>query len=219
MNLNNYFSDFKKLPTNLEYAFDEPYDEIDVLNNLINQCISDHAPTKKVKFTRQPAPWMKDPEIISAKNHYENLQNTSRDSNHTERSAHQSFQAARNSYKKNRRSKKATFLRKALSSKSPREVWETVNRILDPPRNRIKHDPRDLNRYYTEIASTITHKENIGFNQLLLANILKELEKDNTFIIQNTTYTEVKNFISELRNDCSSGFDNIPVMFLKPVAE
>ena len=67
--MNNYISNFKKLPTNLAYAFNEPDDQIDVLNNLINQYISDHALTKKVKFTRPPAPWMKDPEIISAKNH------------------------------------------------------------------------------------------------------------------------------------------------------
>ena len=94
-----------------------------------------------------------------------------------------------------------------------------VNRILDPPRNRIKHDPADLNRYYTELASKLTNKENIAFDQSLLANILPELEKNNTFVIQYTTYTEVKNITSELRNDCSSGFDNIPIKFLKPVAE
>ena len=31
-------------------------------------------------------------------------------------------------------------------------------------------------------------------------------------------YTEAKNIISELRNGCSSGCDNIPVKFLKPFA-
>ena len=49
--------------------------------------------------------------------------------------------------------------------------------------------------------------------------MLPELEKHNTFVIQHTTYTEVKNIISELRNDCSSSFGNIPVRLLKPVAE
>ena len=117
------------------------------------------------------------------------------------------------------RSKKATFLRKVLSFKNPKEVCETVNRILDPSSNQIKDDPGDLNRYYTELASTLTNKENIAFDQSLLANILPELEKDHTFIIQNTTYTKVKNIISELRNDCPSGCGNIPVNFLKPAAE
>ena len=56
LNMNNYISDFKRLSTNLVYSFDEPDDQIDVLNNLINQCLSDRAPTKKVKFTRPPEP-------------------------------------------------------------------------------------------------------------------------------------------------------------------
>ena len=60
LNMNNYISDFKKLPTNLVYAFDEPDDQIDLLNNLIIQGISGHAPTKKVKFTHPPVLWMKD---------------------------------------------------------------------------------------------------------------------------------------------------------------
>ena len=97
LNVNNYISDFKKLPTNLVYAFGEPDDQIDVFNNVINQCMSDHAPTKKVKFTRPQAPWMKEPEII---NHLENLRNTSHDLNHTEPSARQSYQAARKTIKK-----------------------------------------------------------------------------------------------------------------------
>ena len=150
--------------------------------------------------------------------HLENLRNTSRHSNHTEPSARQSYQTAKISYKKTIRSKKATFLRKALSSKNPKEVCETVNRILDPSTNQIKHDPGDLNRYYTELASTLTNKENIAFKQSLLANILPELEKDCTFV-QHATYTEVKNIISELKNNCSNGCDNTPVKFLKPVAE
>ena len=80
------------------------------------------------------------------------------------------------------RSKKATFLRKALSSKNPKELWEMVNRILDLLKNRIKHDPGDLTRYYTELASTLTNKENIAFDQSLLANILPELEKDTPLL-------------------------------------
>ena len=79
------------------------------------------------------------------------------------------------------------------------------------------HDPGDLNRHYPELASTLINKENIAFDQSLLANILRELEKDNTFVIEHITYTEVKNNLSELRNDRSSGFGNIPVKLLKPV--
>ena len=77
---------------------------------------------------------------------------------------------------------KTPFLRNALSSKNPNEAWETVNRILDPPKNRIKYDSGDLNRYYTELASTLTNNEILAFDQSLLANIIPEIKKDNTFV-------------------------------------
>ena len=101
-----------------------------------------------------------------------------------------------------------------------KEVWKTVNRIVDRLKNRINDYPGDLNQYYTELASTLMNKEDIAFDQSLLANILPELEKDNNLCYTTyEVYTKVKNVISELKNDCFSGFDNIPVKFLKPVAE
>ena len=200
--MNNYISDFKKLPTNLVYAFDKPGDQIDVLNNLINQCISDYAPTKKVKFTCPPAPWMEDPEIISA-SWKPNKYTTSLESYRTQRPS--KLPSCKDKLQKTIRSKKATFLRKTLGFKNPKEVCETVNRILDPWTNQIEHSPGDLSRYYTELAPTHTNKENIAFEQSLLYC---------TFVIQHTTYTEIKNIISELRNNCSSGCDNTLVKFL-----
>ena len=135
LNMNKYILQFKQLPTSLAYAFDEPDDKISVLNKLVNQCISEHAPMKRTKFTRPPAPWMKDPEIFKAKNVLDNLRTKSRDLNHSELTIRQNYQSARNRYKKTITSKKVSFLRKALSSHNPKEAWERVHRILDPPKN------------------------------------------------------------------------------------
>ena len=57
---------------------------------------------------------------------------------HSDPNTQHNYQTARNNYKKTIRSKKATFLQKALSSRNPKEVWETVHRILDPPKKCIK---------------------------------------------------------------------------------
>ena len=46
----------------------------------------------------------------------------------------------------------------------------------------MKHDSGDLNRYYTELASTLTNNEILAFDQSLLANIIPEIRKDNTFV-------------------------------------
>ena len=117
------------------------------------------------------------------------------------------------------RSKEASFLRKALNSWNPKEIWETVHRILDPPKKCINQNPESLNQYFTELASKLINKGNVAFDETKLATIIPEQEPDGTFVIKHTTFTEVNKFISELRNYCSSGFDNIPVKFVKPVAE
>ena len=41
----------------------------------------------------------------------------------------------------------------------------------------------------------------------------------NPFHLQHTTIETVIKIIKSLRNDCSTGYDNIPVSFIKPVAE
>ena len=43
---------------------------------------------KRTKFTRPPAPWMKDPEISKAKNVLDDLQTKSRDLNHFDLTVH-----------------------------------------------------------------------------------------------------------------------------------
>ena len=80
--------------------FDEPDDKITVLNKLVHQCISEYVPIKRMKFTRPPAPWMKDPEISKAKNVLDNLQTKSRDLNHFDLTFRQNYQSAGYCYKK-----------------------------------------------------------------------------------------------------------------------
>ena len=58
LDMNKHILALKQLPTSLVYAFDEPDDKTSVLNKLVNQCISEHAPIKRTNFTRSPAPWL-----------------------------------------------------------------------------------------------------------------------------------------------------------------
>ena len=69
--MNDYVADFKLLPTSIVFGFDDPNDQIAMLNKLMTDCIADHAPLKKVKFTLPSAPWMKEPELVTAKKHLE----------------------------------------------------------------------------------------------------------------------------------------------------
>ena len=42
------------------YSFNETDDQLETLNKLILSVIDKHGPLVKTKFTRPPAPWMKD---------------------------------------------------------------------------------------------------------------------------------------------------------------
>ncbi|XP_066930768.1 uncharacterized protein [Clytia hemisphaerica] len=62
--INSFTSDFQQLPLSLVFSFDDPNDQISILNKLVYDCIESHAPLKRVRITRPIAPWMKDPKII-----------------------------------------------------------------------------------------------------------------------------------------------------------
>ena len=143
---------------NLVYAFDEPDDQFTILNKLILDCIEKHAPIKRIRLTRPVAPWMKDESIVNLKTQLEHHRHKARASK--EENDWKNYQATRNKLKKTIKTTKVTFLRKAMSSKNPKEVWSTVNRILTKQQTRIKQHPSDLNNHFTTLASKLTDKEN-----------------------------------------------------------
>ena len=67
IDINSYVSDFRELPLNLVYVFDEPDEQVTILNKLILDCIEKHAPIKRIRLTRPVAPWMKDESIVNLK--------------------------------------------------------------------------------------------------------------------------------------------------------
>ena len=77
----------------------------------------------------------------------------------------QNYQTAKSRYKKQLDRKKTSFLWKALSFRNPKEVWETVHRILDPPKKCINQNPEILSQHFTELASKLINKENVAFDQ------------------------------------------------------
>ena len=66
--LQKYIDDFMQLPFSIRYSVVNPDDQLDTLNKIILECIGCHAPLKRIKVTRPPAPWMKDPDIVALQN-------------------------------------------------------------------------------------------------------------------------------------------------------
>ena len=58
LNIEQYVSDMSYLPFSLIYAFEDVETKLDIFNSFILDCINKHAPSKKVKVTRPPSPWM-----------------------------------------------------------------------------------------------------------------------------------------------------------------
>ena len=71
IDINRYVSDFRELPLNLVYAFDEPDDQVTILNKLVLNCIEKHAPIKRVRLTQPVVPWIKDESIVNLKTQLE----------------------------------------------------------------------------------------------------------------------------------------------------
>ena len=94
-----------------------------------------------------------------------------------------------------------------------------MNRIINPPKNRIRQNTNDLNNYFATLRSNLRGKENEFLNKLEILQLLNRVPDTNAFTMNYTTYDEVQKIILNLRNDCSSGHDNIPVKFLTPVVD
>ena len=63
-NTKEYYTNFSTLPFSTVYSFDNPDDQLAMINKLILDCIDRHAPLKRRNFIRAPGPWMKQLDII-----------------------------------------------------------------------------------------------------------------------------------------------------------
>ncbi|XP_057299344.1 uncharacterized protein LOC130629967 [Hydractinia symbiolongicarpus] len=212
LDMNSYIDDFSKLPFSLIFTFDDPDEQIDTLNHLILSCIERHAPLKRVKLTRPIAPWMKDPAIQDSRNQLEFYRKKAQEDPNYKND----YKEKRTNYRKTLKEIKNSFFKKSLSSKDQKSVWNTIHRILSNQKTRIKHDPSEMNEYFSNLAANLTGKSNV---ESTLPDDIKTTENEQSFKIQHTTYNEINKILKNLKNDCSSGHDNIPIRFIKPVSE
>ena len=215
--MKKYVKDFSELPISLVYGFDEPEDQISILNKLFKDNLENHAPSRRVKLTRPIAPWMKDASIVSDRQKLEQSRIKSRDSNCPK--DRNQYVEDKKKYKKCIKDKKKSFFRKALSSKNPKIVWNTIDRILNKQQKRIRHDPSEMNKYFTNLAANLTNRDNTESDIKSLLDSFPDQNGAESFHLNHTNYVEVHRIINNLKNDCSSGPDNIPVRYLKSVAD
>ena len=63
-----FIRDFTSLPFSIIQVADDPEEKLEMFTNLVTGCIEGHAPLKRTKITRPPAPWLQEEEIKSLQN-------------------------------------------------------------------------------------------------------------------------------------------------------
>ena len=217
LNLKSFSEDFSTLPLNVIYGLESPDDMIESLNKLTKDCIDRHAPLRRVKVTRPPAPWLADHEIRELQSQRNELRKKAHESD--DPSLWDAFRSVRNNLKTKIRRVKKAFFENAFSSRRPREIWKTIHRVLNPCPKPLRANPNDLNAFFSTTAER-TLGRTVDNSDIL--DLISELDTNHekcTFDLREVTQAEVLQEIKGLRADCSTGPDQMPVKFLKPVAE
>ncbi len=96
-----------------------------IFNSLLKSSIDRHAPLRKMKITRPPAPWLNAEDIKQLQSERNKLRHlahaTKKDS------IWQLFRGIRNKIKTRIKEAKRSFYRKALSSRKPKDLWRTIH--------------------------------------------------------------------------------------------
>ena len=148
-----FIEDFSKLPLNLIYSTDDIDEKLNLFNSTFPSCLDIHAPLRKIRVTRPPAPWLKSDDI----------QQPQMQRNDLRYQAHQTksednwkkLRGTRNSLRTKIKQARRTFYQKALSSKKPKELWHTIHRILNSSLKPLAYDPEELNVHFTNNTQRI----------------------------------------------------------------
>ena len=114
------------------------------------------------------------------------------------------------------RKQRKHFLRNCSLTKIISETWRAINKILHPNPLTVKVNPGEVNSYFNQTSTRTTGGEAWRITDEFLRTLP---EQRRTFDLRGVTYNDVMKVINNLRSDCSTGYDNIPAKFVKPVAD
>ena len=128
------------------------------------------------------------------------------------------YRKSRNKIKKAIKEKKTQFYRKVLSSKNNKEIWKVIHRILNPNMSTLQADLSALNEFFKKTAERLA-MQNATTDGVILSHMDSITSSHDSFKLQKVTYNDIVKSLKSLQNDCSTGYDNILVSFIKPIAE
>ena len=151
-----------------------------------------------------------------------NMENAGTDSGH---GAHKNntdeswsaFREIRNKIKSAISKARRCLLVNALSSKRSKNVWKIIHRVLHPNSKPLRADPDKINKHFISTATrTLGSKPDDTSDLLNFVQSLSITGDDSfQFSLRHVGYKEVQTQIKQLRTDCSTGYDQIPVKYVK----
>jgi hypothetical protein len=204
-----YYTDVSSLPFSAVYAFSDPEDMLESFNTLIQDCIDRHAPIKRIKVTRPPCPWLKTGDIQALQIQRNKLRfeahKTSLDG------ICNAFRKVRNSLKTKIKAAKRSFYQTVLSSKNSKKIWKVIHSILNPPSQPLRHDPNENNLHFAcTVQRTLGYTNNVSKNDLYAYIDSLPISTEQSFSLYKVSQAEVLKELHNLRNDSSTGPDQIP---------
>ena len=188
---------------------ESPNEIIDLINSLISECLDRHAPLKRVKITRLPAPWLHAADIRQLQAERDKPRLDAHNTYDDESCA--AFRAIPKKIKVVIGKAKRSFFMTALSSKRPKQVWRVIHRVFNPSTSPPRADPDQLNKYFNATNEmTLGTTPDATSDLLELAKSLPE-HSQRSFKLCRVTFEDVMKEIHHLRSDCSTSVDQIPV--------
>lgn len=206
-------------PLAVIYYSDDPDEQLETLNTLVSECLERDGPLRKVRVTRPPAPWMKDPLIKEFQKKRDSARFTAHQTS-TDAAWHE-CRSVRNKSKSAIRTARKAFIEKALNSNKSREVWKVIHRVLKPSARPLRFDPDELNDFFATTAQRTLETRVTPIEDLtcLIDNLPDVPSGSMRFQLSPVTSEDVLQVIKNLRSDCSTGADQIPTRFIKMVVE
>ena len=114
---------------------------------------------------------------------------------------------------------KRSFYQKALSSKKPKDLWKIIHRILHPNPKPLNMDPNILNDHFSSTTQRLLGTTPTSHDSLeeMIASL--PYCRSDAFSLRKVTHREVLQLLKSMRSDSSTGPDQIPVKFIKLVAD
>ena len=90
--------------------------------------------------------------------------------------------------------------------------------MLNPSPQPIKADANKLNNHFNSTAQRTLECSPVDIENLF--KLVEDLpQQENCFVLVPVSYKEILEELKSLRSDCSTGPDQIPAKFIRPVAE